>query len=124
MRGTVTKSILLVEDSAMVASAFRMLLESKGYDVEVAASAASAVGTKAVKPHDLMLLDITLPDADGLSVIDGLALRGLRPVAVFALTGHADPATRLRCIAAGCDEVLIKPVPLQVLLDLVATRLT
>ena len=119
-----TKRILLVEDSAMVAAAFRMLLESKGYDVEVAATAASAVGTKATEPHDLMLLDITLPDVDGLSVIGGLATRGLRPVRVVALTGHADQATRLRCIAAGCDEVLIKPVPLQVLLDHVANELT
>ncbi|MBA3404923.1 MAG: response regulator transcription factor [Gemmatimonadaceae bacterium] len=118
------RRILLVEDSVMISSAYKMLLEANGYDVEVAATAADAISTGATEPHDLMLLDLTLPDADGLTVISGLASRGLRPRSIFALTGHSDAGTRQRCSAAGCDEVIVKPMPLQELLGLVAARMS
>ncbi len=100
-----------------------MLLEAKGYGVDVAATAAEAVAIDVTEPHDLMLLDLTLPDADGLSVIEGLAVRTVRPKFIVAMTGHADQATRTRCIAAGCNDVLIKPVPVRELLSLVASRM-
>jgi len=67
-----------------------------------------------------MLLDIGLPDGDGLAVIGALAARGLRPVITYAMTGHSDAATHERCMAAGCDGVLIKPVPVQQLLRIVS----
>ncbi len=106
----------------MVSSAYKMLFEAQGYEVEVAATAAAAIATAASEPHDLMLLDLTLPDADGLTVIGGLASRGLLPRSIFAFTGHSDAGTRQRCIAAGCDEVIVKPIPVQEVLRLVAAR--
>lgn len=115
--------IFLVEDSVMVSGAIRMLLEANGYEVDLVATAADAIAVDASTPHDLMLLDLTLPDADGLSVIGGLRARRLLPRTVLALTGHADLATRQRCIAAGCDDVLVKPVPMRQLLQLIAERM-
>jgi len=120
----VARSILLVEDSIMISSAYKMLLESKGYEVEVAATAADAIATGASEPHDLMLLDLTLPDADGLTVITGLTSRGLLPRSIFAFTGHGDSGTRQRCIAAGCDEVIVKPIPIHELLRMVTARMS
>lgn len=112
--------VLLVEDSEMISGALRVLLESGGFDVTLATSAAAAAEWSAAVPPDVMLLDIGLPDGDGLSVISTLESRGLKPGVTYAMTGHADPETRARCLAAGCDDVLIKPVPVQELLRIVS----
>jgi DNA-binding response OmpR family regulator len=112
-------SVLLVEDSAMISGALKMLLEAGGFDVTLASSAAEAAAWDKAEPADVMLLDLGLPDGDGLTVLAALEARGLKPVMTFAMTGHSDEATRLRCIAAGCNDVLLKPVPVQQLLRIV-----
>lgn len=112
--------ILLVEDSPMINGALTMLLESAGFEVTLAETAREALAWSGTVPADVMLLDLTLPDGDGLSIISGLASRGLKPLVTYAMTGHADEITRARCIAAGCDDVLLKPVPVQQLLRIVS----
>lgn len=112
-------TVLLVEDSDMISGALKMLLEAGGFDVTLAGSAAEASAWTGAARPDVMLLDVGLPDADGLSVIDSLDARGLKPAATYAMTGHADQVTRDRCIARGCAGVLIKPVPVQQLLRIV-----
>ncbi len=111
--------VLLVEDSPMINGALKMLLESGGFDVTLAATAAEALAWDDPLPADVMLLDITLPDGDGLSILSGLEARGLKPSVTYAMTGHSDEETRERCLAAGCDDVLLKPVPVQQLLRIV-----
>jgi CheY-like chemotaxis protein len=113
-------SVLLVEDSPMISGALKMLLEAGGFAVTIASTAAEASAWSDTTPPDVMLLDIGLPDGDGLEVIDALARRGLRPGITYAMTGHSDAETRERCIAAGCNDVLIKPVPVQSLLRIVS----
>ncbi len=112
--------ILLVEDSPMISGALKMLLEAGGFDVTLAATAAEAAAWAGSSPPAVMLLDVGLPDGDGLDVIGALASRGLRPTVTYAMTGHSDEVTRARCISAGCDDVLIKPVPVQLLLRIVS----
>ncbi len=112
--------VLLVEDSPMINAALKILLESAGFAVTLATSAAEAAGWSESDPPDVMLLDITLPDGDGLSVIKALDARGMRPATTYAMTGHSDADTRARCIAAGCDDVLLKPVPVRQLLRIVS----
>jgi DNA-binding response OmpR family regulator len=120
----VATRVLVVEDSVLISSALRVLLEAGGYDVSVAATAAEAATMgAAVAPH-VLILDLTLPDGDGLSVLSGLVERGLRPQVTLAMTGYDDDSTRARCIAAGCDEVLLKPVPIRDLLDTIGRHLT
>lgn len=111
--------ILLVEDSPMINGALKMLLEAGGFDVTLATTTAEALAWNQSRRADVMLLDLTLPDGDGLSIISGLDARGLRPAVTYAMTGHSDEPTRERCIAAGCDDVLLKPVPVQQLLRIV-----
>jgi DNA-binding response OmpR family regulator len=113
-------SVLLVEDSPMISGALKMLLEAGGFEVTIASTAAEAAAWSGAGGPDVMLLDIGLPDGDGLHVIDALAERGLRPGVTYAMTGHSDVETRERCIAAGCHDVLIKPVPVQSLLRIVS----
>ena len=112
--------ILLVEDSSMISGALKMLLEAGGFDVTLAATAAEASAWTGSTAPDVMLLDVGLPDGDGLDVIAALDARGLKPAVTYAMTGHSDEETRARCIAAGCDDVLIKPVPVQLLLRIVS----
>lgn len=114
--------MLVVEDSDLVSSALRILLEETGRRVTVAASVREATAALAAssaaggQPVALMLLDLTLPDGDGVGVLDAARAAGAVPRVTVAMTGHDDGPTRDRCLAAGCAEVLLKPVPSRVLL--------
>ena len=108
--------ILLVEDSALVSDAMRVLLEETGHRVTVAASAESAIAAASAERPDVMLLDLGLPDADGLTVLEALTARGSAPRRTVALTGDGGDETIRRCRAAGCHEVMLKPVPIAELL--------
>ena len=115
----VSARVLLVEDSPMISGALKILLESGGFDVTLAETAAEAAAWAGPARADVMILDLGLPDADGLSGIKSLGDRGMKPAITFAMTGRNDDATIERCMAAGCDDVLLKPVPVQQLLRIV-----
>lgn len=108
--------VLLVEDSSLVTDAYTILFESRGLEVRVAASVAEAVAAGMAWPADVLLLDLTLPDGDGLTALAALREAGRAPPIAVALTGHDDDATITRCRAAGCLAVLRKPVPVPELL--------
>ncbi|HEU4629297.1 MAG TPA: response regulator [Gemmatimonadaceae bacterium] len=112
--------ILLVEDSALVVHALTLLLELAGHQVGAAGSVAEAVARARVEPPDILLLDLTLPDGDGLQVLEALRAMDAAPPVTVALTGHEDRATIARCELAGCRAVLLKPVPTRELLARVA----
>jgi len=120
----VAKRVLVVEDSILISSALRILLEANGYDVVVAGTANDAVEAAAASPPDVMLLDLTLPDGDGLSVLDDLKARNAKPSVTLAMTGHDDDITHARCMAAGCTDVLLKPVPINDLLRIIGEQVT
>lgn len=108
--------VLIVDDSAYVTSPLQILFEETGRRVAIADSVATAVRACELERPDLMLLDLTLPDGDGLSVLGRLCGRPGLPLITVALTGHDDPLTVERCRAAGCRDVLLKPVPVRDLL--------
>ena len=108
--------ILIVDDSSAVTGALRVLFEETGHDVSVAESLSAAVGVASERSVDVMLLDLTLPDGDGLSALTTMRARAIEPRVTAALTGHAEPEIAARCTAAGCRAVLVKPVPIAELL--------
>ena len=108
--------ILVVEDSPLVTDAFSILFREAGYDVDVAGTIAEAVEIATTRPIDLILLDISLPDGDGLDVLKQLEDRKALPRVTLAMTGHGDSRTRQKCLDAGCGEVFLKPVPISELL--------
>ena len=108
--------MLIVEDNELVTGALRILFEETGRRVTVAHSVADAVKKGAADPPDLLLLDLRLPDGDGLEVARSLHSRGVHPKATVALTGQDDDASRDRCTSAGCTEVMLKPVATRELL--------
>lgn len=108
--------VLVAEDNALVADAMRLLFEETGHRVTTAGSIAATIDAATADPVDLLLLDLGLSDGDGLEVLSGLARVGALPRVSVALTGRDEPEIIERCRAAGCREVLLKPVPVGELL--------
>jgi DNA-binding response OmpR family regulator len=108
--------ILIVEDSELIVDAFKVLFADAGYDVDAASSIAEAVELGTTARPDVMLLDLTLPDGNGLDIMHALRERGSLPRVTLAMTGHNDAKSRRNCLEAGCADVLLKPVPIVELL--------
>lgn len=102
--------VLIVEDSALVVGALRILLEERGFDVDAAGGVADAVAVCRATHPDVMLLDLGLRDGSGFDVLAQLSTDDGLPGVVVAVTGDDEPAVRDRCLAAGCREVLVKPI--------------
>ena len=97
--------LLLVEDDVRVASALAPGLRRRGYLVEHAETAAAAL---AARPADLVLLDLNLPDGDGLSVCR--ALRSVSPgVGIIVLTARSEERDRVVGLRSGADDYVVKP---------------
>ncbi|MBA3656945.1 MAG: response regulator [Gemmatimonadaceae bacterium] len=108
--------VLIVEDSALITDALRILFEGSGFRVTIASSVADARTLAADDVADLMLLDVKLEDGDGLDLLMEMRARNVEPETTIALTGYDDPMTRQRAVDAGCADVLVKPVPVRELL--------
>lgn len=113
-------TILLVEDNATIRHAFGILLEESGYRVRFAGSGEEAITLAREEPPDLVLLDLGLPDMNGLEVTRRLMGDArTRRCRVVAITGRALETDRNACLDAGCVGYLTKPVDTASLLRLI-----
>ncbi|HEX6925637.1 MAG TPA: response regulator [Longimicrobiaceae bacterium] len=104
-------SVLLVEDNETIRDAFRILLEDSGYVVHEAASGQEAVDKATHHPPAVMLLDLGLPDINGLDVARRIrAEPSTAHVPIVALTGRALETDEKACLEAGCTAYLSKPI--------------
>jgi two-component system, cell cycle response regulator DivK len=111
--------ILVVEDNERNMKLFRDVLEASGYRTLEATTGGRAVELVIEHGPDLVLMDIQLPDIDGVEALDRLrADERTASVPVLALTAQAMEGDRERFLAAGFDGYLAKPVNIA---DLVAT---
>jgi two-component system, cell cycle response regulator DivK len=105
------RTVLLVEDNETIRHAFRILLEDSGYAVMEAGSGQEALDQADAEPPAVILLDLGLPDINGLDVTRRLrASQRTRDVPVIALTGRALETDEHACLAAGCTAYLSKPI--------------
>jgi DNA-binding NtrC family response regulator len=104
-----THDVLLVDDDADFTHAVRTLLDRGGYRTTVSHTAAEGVAVARRTPFSVALLDVVLPDADGLSVINQLATVD-RLLPVICLTGRGDTSSVVRAIRLGAVDYLTKPV--------------
>lgn len=118
-----TVHVLVVEDNALVTSAARILLEEAGFRVSTAARLSEAYAICRADLPDAILLDLRLPDGDGLSLLKRLRDEGIPLPVIAALTGRDEPEIRARCLRAGCVDVLVKPVDARALGELVRSWL-
>ena len=103
--------ILLVEDNLSLAEGLVTLLRQSGYAVDVVHDGASAEALAMAESFDLVILDLNLPQMDGLEVLRKMRARK-NPAAVMILTARGTPEERVRGLDLGADDYLIKPFDL------------
>jgi CheY-like chemotaxis protein len=106
--------VLLAEDSADNQQLLRDLLERLGAEVTIAGTGRAAVDSAMDartrhRPFDLVFMDMQMPEMDGYAATEALRKLGFA-MPVVALTAHALDGDRERCLTAGCDDYLTKPV--------------
>ena len=106
--------ILVVDDEPQLLKALRINLRARHYDVNIAANGTEALNVAAAHPPDLVILDLGLPDMDGVDVIGGL--RGWTAVPIIVLSGRADSTDKVEALDAGADDYVTKPFGMDELL--------
>ncbi len=107
--------LLLVEDDRMIGENLRHALRGAGYAVDWVRDGRAADGTLATERFDLVLLDLGLPQRDGMEVLAALRARG-DGTPVIVLTARDALASRVQALDAGADDYLVKPFELDELL--------
>lgn len=110
-KGERTYSVLLAEDNQINAVLATTIIKRAGHHVDVAHNGVEAVDAVSTRPYDLVLMDLHMPEMDGLEATRRIRnLAGeMRRVPIVALTASAMAADRQKCIAAGMDDFLSKP---------------
>jgi two-component system KDP operon response regulator KdpE len=107
-------TVLVVDDEPQILRALRINLRVRHYDVHVAGTGAQALEVAAKHPPDLVVLDLGLPDLDGVEVIHGL--RGWTDAPIIVLSGRADSTDKVEALDAGADDYVTKPFSMEELL--------
>jgi len=111
--GLMPLAILLAEDNKINQRVAVSLLQKLGCEVDVVGDGLEAVSSVAAKPYDLVLMDVQMPTMDGLAAVAEIRARESgsgRHLPVIALTAHAMEGDAERCLAAGMDAYLPKPI--------------
>jgi len=106
--------VLVVDDEPQILRALRINLRVREYEVHVAATGAEALQMASRYPPDLVILDLGLPDLDGVEVIQGL--RGWTKAPIIVLSGRADSSDKVEALDAGADDYITKPFGVEELL--------
>ena len=114
--------ILLVEDNPINRRLADFLLRSQGYRVREAATAQEALEILETDRPNLILMDIQLPDVDGLEVTKQLKENpATQDIPVVAVTSYAMKGDREKALAAGCSGFITKPIDKTTFMDEIAT---
>jgi two-component system, OmpR family, KDP operon response regulator KdpE len=106
--------VLVVDDEPQILRALRINLRVRDYQVDVATTGTEALQMAARHPPDLVILDLGLPDLDGLEVIQGL--RGWTKAPIIVLSGRTDSLDKVEALDAGADDYITKPFGVEELL--------
>jgi two-component system, OmpR family, KDP operon response regulator KdpE len=106
--------VLVVDDEPQIVRALSINLRARHYEVATAASGAEALEVAARHRPDVVILDLGLPDLDGVEVIRGL--RGWSAAPIIILSGHSDSTDKVDALDAGADDYLTKPFAVDELL--------
>jgi two-component system KDP operon response regulator KdpE len=107
-------TVLVIDDEPQILRALRINLRVRQYDVHTAGSGSEALEVAARFPPDLVILDLGLPDLDGVDVIHGL--RGWTEAPIIVLSGRADSTDKVEALDAGADDYVTKPFGMDELL--------
>jgi two-component system KDP operon response regulator KdpE len=106
--------VLIVDDDPQLLRALRVNLATRRYDVYTAADGANALTVAGQHPPDLVILDLGLPDLDGLSVVE--SLRGWSAAPIIVLSARHTESAKVNALDAGADDYITKPFGMDELL--------
>ncbi|WP_203309853.1 MULTISPECIES: response regulator [Sphingomonas] len=112
-------NVLFIEDDRMNRRVVRDMLDVAGATMDEAESAEEGLAKLAVQPYDMLLVDLRMPGMDGITAIRHIRAREDERAVVPIVVITADTALDLRerCLEAGADEVLFKPVAMDALFE-------
>jgi two-component system KDP operon response regulator KdpE len=99
--------VLIVDDEPQIRRSLRVALRANGYEVEEAATGEAALEQAALRPPELVILDLSLPDVDGVQVCK--RLREWTQLPVIILSAHGDDEAKVRALDEGADDYVTKP---------------
>lgn len=106
--------VLVVDDEPQIRRALRVALRANGYEVQEASTGEEGLDAAAARPPDLVILDLGLPDIDGIDVCR--RLREWSQVPVIVLSAHGDDEAKVRALDEGADDYVTKPFSIPELL--------
>ncbi|WP_328601502.1 response regulator [Nocardia terrae] len=106
--------VLVVDDEPQILRALRINLSVRGYEVTTASTGAAALRAAAEKHPEVIILDLGLPDMDGIEVLAGL--RGWSTAPVIVLSARTDSSDKVEALDAGADDYVTKPFGMDELL--------
>jgi DNA-binding NtrC family response regulator len=112
-------NILVVDDELGIRDLLSEILNDEGHQIELAENAAQARAARLRERPDLVLLDIWMPDTDGVTLLKEWASAGLLTMPVIMMSGHATIDTAVEATKIGAQSFLEKPITLQKLLKAV-----
>jgi CheY-like chemotaxis protein len=107
--------VLIADDNALNQNLLKRLVSKLGHTADVVSNGREAVASVAQEPYDAVLMDVLMPEMDGLVATEAICRRwprGNRP-RLIALTAMAGPGDQERCMRAGFDDYMSKPVRLE-----------
>jgi len=117
-----TKNILVVDDDKVALQITERILRKQGYHVDVAETGREAEEKVNSKIFDLALIDVRLPDIDGVDLVE--EIHRIKPKMIkIVFTGFASMENGIKAMEAGADAYLVKPVPSQELIRIVEQKL-
>ncbi|MRD49664.1 response regulator [Caenimonas koreensis] len=116
-------NILVVDDELGIRDLLSEILNDEGHNVELAENAAQARAARGRTRPDLVLLDIWMPDTDGVTLLKEWSTTGLLSMPVIMMSGHATIETAVEATKIGAQSFLEKPITMQKLLKAVEAGL-
>jgi CheY-like chemotaxis protein len=112
--------ILLAEDNVVNQKVALRLLARLGYEAEVAGNGLEAVAAVRRQPYDVVLMDVQMPEMDGLEASRRIKQGGTAVPRIIAVTADAMQGDREKCLAAGMDDYITKPIHVEALVEALA----
>jgi PAS domain S-box-containing protein len=105
--------ILLAEDNAVNQMVAKQMLKMLGYSADVAGNGLEVLQALERQPYDVILMDVQMPEMDGLAASQEIRKRWPKGPRIVAITAYALKGDRERCLAAGMDEYISKPIVIE-----------
>jgi len=116
------KKILIVDDDRTILTSFSEILQSKGYSIDTAESGTEAISKTEKDYFNLVLLDIKLPDMEGIDLLNSIRETNPRMMKIV-VSGYASLENAVAALNRGADAYLIKPVDPEELVRIVGEKL-